>query len=70
VQLFRNGRKILSKWPRPTRLQLRRTWVWNGRRWTLEPAQYRWFVWPAYKRKGRIAYGKPLGHSDFVITKR
>jgi hypothetical protein len=70
VQLFRNGRKILSRWPRPTRLQLRRTWVWNGRRWTLEPAQYRWFVWPAYKRKGRVRYGKPLGHSDFVITKR
>jgi hypothetical protein len=69
VQLFRNGRKILSAWPVEPRLQLRRTWVWNGRRRTLKPAKYRWFVWPAFKRQGRVHYGKPLGHSDFVVAK-
>jgi hypothetical protein len=68
VQLFRNGRKILSVWPVKTRYRLRKTWVWNGRRRTLEPGEYRWFVWPAYKRKRGIHYGKPLGHSDFVIA--
>ena len=67
VQLFRNGRKILSSWPAKTRLQLRRTWVWNGRRRALAPAKYRWFVWPAFKRQGKIRYGKSLGHSDFVV---
>jgi hypothetical protein len=68
VQMFRNGQKILSRWPVQTQLRLRRTWVWNGRKWRLVPGTYRWFVWPAYKRKGGgIRYGKSLGFSDFVI---
>jgi hypothetical protein len=70
VQLFRNGRKILSAWPRWPRLRLRESWVWNGRRHKLAPATYRWFVWPAYKRRGKVRYGKPLGHSDFVLARR
>jgi hypothetical protein len=68
VQLFRNGRKILSKWPLGTQLRLRRKWVWNGRRRSLVPATYRWFVWPAYKKRGGgVRYGKSLGFSDFVV---
>jgi hypothetical protein len=67
VQVFRNGRKILSAWPLRTSLRLRRTWIWNGKRRNLVPATYRWFVWPAYRRKGRTEYGKSLGHSDFVV---
>ena len=70
VQLFRNGRKILSAWPVRTRLQLRRTWAWTGRRQKLTPATYRWFVWPAYKEGRKVRYGKPLGHSDFVVAPR
>jgi hypothetical protein len=69
VQLFRNGRKILSAWPAQTRLRLRRTWIWNGRRRTLVPATYRWFVWPAYKRGAKIRYGKALGPSDFIVAR-
>jgi hypothetical protein len=69
VQLFRNGKKILSAWPAQPRLRLRKTWLWNGRRQRLVPATYRWFVWPAYKRRGKVRYGKPLGHSDFVVTR-
>jgi hypothetical protein len=68
VQMFRNGRKVLSRWPVGTQLRLRRTWVWDGRKHTLRPGTYRWFVWPAYKRKrGGIRYGKSLGFSDFVV---
>jgi hypothetical protein len=70
VQLFRNGRKILSTWPVKTRLRLKKTWKWNGRRWALVPATYRWFVWPAYRRQGKIRYGKPIGFSDFVVAPR
>jgi hypothetical protein len=69
VQLFRNGRKIFSAWPAQPRLRLRKTWVWNGRRQRLVPATYRWFVWPAYRRHGKVRYGKPLGHSDFVVAR-
>jgi hypothetical protein len=67
VQVFRNGRKILSAWPVRNQLRLSRTWVWNGRRRTLVAAKYRWFVWPAFKRGGKTDYGKALGHSDFVV---
>jgi hypothetical protein len=70
VQLFRNGRKILSEWPRKTRLRLPKAWKWNGRRHTLVPGTYRWFVWPAYKRQRGVRYGKPLGFSDFVVAPR
>jgi hypothetical protein len=70
VQLFRNGRKILSAWPVHPRLRLRKTWTWNRHRHRLAPATYRWFVWPAYKRRGKVRYGKPLGHSDFVLARR
>jgi hypothetical protein len=70
IQVFRNGRKILSAWPVKTRLQLRKTWKWNGRRRALVPGTYRWFVWPAYKRKQGIRYGRPLGFSDFVVAPR
>jgi hypothetical protein len=70
VQVFRNGRKILSRWPVREQLRLRRKWVWNGRKRTLVPGTYRWFVWPAYrKRGGGIRYGKSLGFSDFVVPR-
>jgi hypothetical protein len=70
VQLFRNGRKVLSKWPVRTQLRLRRKWVWNGRKRTLVPGTYRWFVWPAYKKRGGgVRYGKSLGFSDFVVPR-
>jgi hypothetical protein len=70
VQLFRNGRKILSKWPVRTQLRLRRKWVWNGRKRTLVPGTYRWFVWPAYKKRGGgVRYGKSLCFSDLVVPR-
>ena len=37
VQLWRQGR-ILSAWPRGTAFQLRRTWIYNGRRYRLTRA--------------------------------
>jgi hypothetical protein len=70
VQVFLNGHKILSKWPVRTQLRLRRKWVWNGRKRTLVPGTYRWFVWPAYKKRGGgVRYGKPIGFSDFVVPR-
>jgi hypothetical protein len=68
VQMFRNGQKIMSRWPTRTQQRLRRTWSWNGRKWSLVPGTYRWFVWPAYKKKGGgVRYAKSLGFSDFVV---
>jgi hypothetical protein len=55
VQLYRNGRKLLSRWPR--RAQLRLSWAWRQgeRRHRFRPGVYRWYVWPHYRhRYGRL----------------
>ncbi|MGH3033820.1 MAG: hypothetical protein ACRDON_04600, partial [Gaiellaceae bacterium] len=54
VQLWRDNRKILSRWPARAQLQLPRFWRYQGRWYSLRPARYRWFVWPGY----RWGYGR------------
>ena len=72
VQLFRridgHWRKILSRWPRASHLQLPSRWTYNGRRWRLTEAHYRWYVWPGYGDKRLHRYGKLLGKRDFFVT--
>ena len=63
VQLFRNGRKVLSAFPRRARLQLRRTWRYNGRVQRLRPAVYRWYVWPWFGSR----YGRVRVRSNFIL---
>jgi hypothetical protein len=68
LQLVR-GRRVLSTWPVHPGFRLRRTWTYRGRRYSLRPGVYRWYVWPG---KGRISagnYGRLLGSSTFVVTK-
>ena len=70
VQLIRAGRKVLSAWPAQTSFQLRRTWLYRGRRFRLQPGVYRWYVWPGYGRISAARYApRPLGSSSFVVTK-
>jgi hypothetical protein len=69
LQLIR-GRKVLSTWPTRTSFRLRRTWLYNGRRYRLKPGVYRWYVWPGYGRISAARYAdRPLGSSTFVVTK-
>jgi hypothetical protein len=68
VQLFRNGHKILSKWPARPRLQLERTWRYRGKRRRLvDGARYRWLVWPGRGRRVRNEYGPLIGRRAFVV---
>ena len=67
VQLFRGGRKILSAWPRRSRLQLRRTWGYGGFRQQLRRGRYRWYVWPGFGSGSRVRYGALLGARAFVV---
>jgi RTX calcium-binding nonapeptide repeat (4 copies) len=62
VQLWRGNRKVLSRWPAQPRLQLHRSWRYQGRWYSLRPAHYRWYVWPAY----RWGYGRFRGR-DFIV---
>jgi hypothetical protein len=69
LQLIR-GRKVLSAWPTRPSFRLRRTWLYNGRRYRLKPGVYRWYVWPGYGRISAARYAdRPLGSSTFVVTK-
>ncbi len=69
VQLFRNGTKILTAWPKSTSFRLARTWRFDGRTQTLSPGRYRWYVWPGFGARSDSDYGKPVGTRTFVVTR-
>jgi hypothetical protein len=61
VQLFRNGRKILSAWPTRASLQLKRKWHFHRKRYRLKAAKYHWHVWPGEGRRAAHRYGDQIG---------
>jgi hypothetical protein len=63
VQVFRGGRKVLSLWPKASRLSLPIRWTYERRQYGLSRGVYRWYVWPAVG--GR--YGALEGQSSFRI---
>jgi hypothetical protein len=67
VQLVR-GAKVLSRWPHVARLQLRRTWSFDGRRYRLSPGRYCWYVWPGLGAPAERRYGQLLGKSCFTVV--
>ena len=69
VQLFRDSRKILSRWPRLTRFQLTRSWRFAGKRRRLVPGVYTWYIWPAFGRRADQRYGDVLGVRRFTMTR-
>jgi hypothetical protein len=69
VQLFRNGRKILSVWPSRARYQLKRRWTYRGELRVLAPAKYRWLVWPGFGPRSKADYGRRIGPSSFVVRR-
>ena len=67
VQLVRRE-KVLSQWPRVARLQLRRNWSFDGRRYRLSPGRYCWYVWPGLGAPAERRYGRLLGKSCFTVV--
>ncbi len=65
VQIFHNGKKILSTWPRGTRLRLAAHWTYARRARSLGRGWYDWYVWPAFGQGRSMHYGQELGHSTF-----
>jgi RTX calcium-binding nonapeptide repeat (4 copies) len=63
VQLWRDGRKLLSRWPERARLQLHRTWRYKNHRFRLRPAAYRWYVWPWLGSR----FGRVRVRSRFIV---
>jgi hypothetical protein len=63
LQLFRNGKRVLLRWPDHPFYRLP-----AGK---LRPGTYVWFVWPAVRRTGTApTFGKLIGRSTFVIKGR
>ncbi len=67
VQLFREGRKILSAWPTRARLALKRAWRYRGRRVRLEAGEYKWLVWPGQGTRSKADYGERIGVRKFTV---
>jgi hypothetical protein len=69
VQLFRDGRKVLSVWPEKARYRLKKRWTYGGLRRRLVPGKYRWLVFPGYGPRSKSNYGKRLGPTSFRIRR-
>jgi HYR domain len=69
VQVFRGQAKILSTWPVGASLKLKRTWKYEGRRYTLTKGVYRWYVWPGFGARSAVDYGELLGSNSFQMTR-
>ena len=65
VQLYRNGKKVMSRWPAGPRYQLRTQWRYRGRLYRLRDGRYLWYVFPGFGKKTANRYGNVLGHSTF-----
>ena len=68
VQLFRNGKKILSAWPTRPHYQLHRVWRYGGKRHRLGKGTYRWLLWAGYGHRSQHRYGRLLGKRTFIVT--
>jgi hypothetical protein len=69
VQLLRNGRKILSAWPRRAQYQLKNRWRYRGKRYRLKDGRYQWYVWPGDGPRAANRYGKRIGARSFVVDR-
>jgi hypothetical protein len=69
VQLFRDGKKVLSAWPEKARYQLKKRWTYLGKRRRLVPGKYRWLVFPGYGPRSKGNYGDRLGPTAFRIRR-
>ncbi len=59
VQLYRDGQKLMTRWPRRPSFQLPE----------LRPGRYLWFVFPGFGERSERRYGRLLGRSGFRIRR-
>ena len=69
VQLFRNGKKILTLWPTEPALRVPSSWRFAGAAFRLTPGVYRWYVWAGFGPRSASRYGKLLGTRSFVVVR-
>jgi hypothetical protein len=69
LQLFRNGRKVLSAWPTVAHYTLKPSWRYRGRTYQLTAGRYRWYVWPGYGPRAAHRYGRLLAKGAVTVPK-
>jgi hypothetical protein len=62
VQVWRDGGKILTRWPRRSRLRMPSRWTHEGVAYSMSVGRYDVYVWPRFR--GR--YGRAIGHTYFI----
>jgi hypothetical protein len=67
VQVWRDGRKVLSRWPSATSFALRSGWFYAGTRFAFTPGSYVWYVWPGFGDRAASRYGRLLGRRSFTV---
>jgi hypothetical protein len=65
LQLWREGRKILSIWPMRSAHRLPANWRYNGRWYSLRTDRYSVYVWAGFGPKSAADYGPLLGWTEF-----
>ena len=63
-------RKVFSAWPTASKLKLERSWTFKGKRYTLRPGTYRWYVWPGIGSRSKREFGDLIGRAEFTVVKR
>ena len=67
MQVWQEGRKILSAWPARSQYRLRSSWTFQGRRHALSQGRVAVYVWPGYGSKAAVRYGPLYGRTVFTI---
>jgi hypothetical protein len=67
IQLYTHGEKVLSSWPAKPRQLLTGSWRYGGRRYSLRPGVYVWYVWPGFGQRTKSRYGPLLGYASFRV---
>jgi hypothetical protein len=67
IQLYTHGEKVLSSWPAKPRQLLTGSWRYGGRRYSLRPGVYVWYVWPGFGPRTKSRYGPLLGYASFRV---
>jgi hypothetical protein len=68
VQLWFGRKKVLSTWPRRPSLQMKQSWHFRGKTYTLASGHYRWYVWPGFGPLSAHDYGNRIGRSSFRVV--
>jgi hypothetical protein len=68
VQVYKNGHKVLSIWPRASSFRLTRGWKFGGVKRRLAPGTYTWYVWPGFGHLAAAKYGRLIGKGTFKIV--